>query len=276
MPIFDRLSTATMLHDPFPHIILENAIDPHLADRLLQTIPPLERILDGKPAGSNQRCNYNSPRILADDTIDDCWKQIVHETTSQGFLKQILGLFGAYIPTEIPEFVNRFGPIDQLDAKNRHLGKGPRNVVGMDCQIAVNTPALTPGTTVRGPHLDNTDKLYICLLYLRHPQDDSTGASLELYQPVTPGLKYVKGVVTPFSDMVLKKTIPYQHNTLVLFLNSDHAWHGVSLRSAATFPRYHVNIVSEMCHSVYEPLPEPVPAATPKSRWWKKLFGSRS
>ena len=42
----------------------------------------------------------------------------------------------------------------------------------MDAQIVVNSPALSDGTRVRGPHLDRPDKLISALLYLRSEDDD--------------------------------------------------------------------------------------------------------
>ena len=47
----------------------------------------------------------------------------------------------------------------------------------MDAQMVINTPALSGGTSVRGPHLDQPDKLISGLLYLRSAGEDRSAAS---------------------------------------------------------------------------------------------------
>jgi hypothetical protein len=48
------------------------------------------------------------------------------------------------------------------------------------------------------------------------------------------------------------KVIPYGKNTLVLFPHHPLSIHGVSIRSAATYPRRHVNLVGEFETNVYD------------------------
>ena len=60
------------------------------------------------------------------------------------------------------------------------------------------------------------------------------------------------GLEFPDELVELRKVIPYEKNTLVLFPHSADSVHGVSTRSAATCPRRHVNFVAEVETNVYE------------------------
>ena len=49
----------------------------------------------------------------------------------------------------------------------------------MDAQISINTP-VEKLSSVRKAHLDNTNKFFSGLFYLRLPNDDSRGGNLQL------------------------------------------------------------------------------------------------
>ena len=50
----------------------------------------------------------------------------------------------------------------------------------LEAQISINTPVRTK-SSVLGIHVDNSNKLFAGLLYLRKPEDDSVGGNLNLY-----------------------------------------------------------------------------------------------
>lgn len=81
------------------------------------------------------------------------------------------------------------------------------------------------------------------LFYLRHPDDDSQGGDLELYKYKTNNFKYYGQRFIQDKYIEKVKTIKYERNTLVIFLNSINSIHGVSNRSVTNHPRLFVNIL---------------------------------
>ena len=98
----------------------------------------------------------------------------------------------------------------------------------MECQFAWCEPVSTVSSSAPR-HLDRAVSLFAGLLYFRLDGDDSTGGDLQLYDGAHP-----------------VKTIPYRANTLVFFVNSPRAFHGVTPRSVTPWPRLHVNFVAEV------------------------------
>jgi hypothetical protein len=251
MKIFRRLEHAPVAATPFPHLILEDALDPALCRALIREMPPLATLTKGAAPGSNQRFTLNSSDVLADGGVSEAWKGAVREGLSQAFLDGLLKLFAPHIRREFPDFAGRFGPLETLRAVSRQAGKPPFGCVGLDAQIAVNTPALVPETTVRGPHLDHPDKLFVGLLYLRPEADRSGGADLEFYEPADAAPVYDAKRSLARARVRLVRTVPYRSNTLVLFLNTPRSLHGVSPRGQAEHPRYFLNLVGTVSAPLY-------------------------
>jgi len=86
----------------------------------------------------------------------------------------------------------------------------------MDARIVVNSPPLTDGTSVRGPHLDIPNKLISALLNLRPEHDDSIGGELDLYEPAGGSLRFVDGNAAAPGTVRRVLSYPYRHNLMIL------------------------------------------------------------
>ncbi|AMV26899.1 hypothetical protein VT84_21035 [Gemmata sp. SH-PL17] len=262
--MFQRLDGARVIPAPFPHIVLHDVLDGDISAELVRQMPPLTTLTGGAQLGSNARFTLNAATALAAPDVSPLWKQIINEGMSQEFLDRVTRLFGPFIRAEFPDFATRFADPERLVARPRQAPERPLGAVGLDAQISGNTPALTGGTTVRGPHLDRTDKLFVGLLYLRLDGDDSDGGNLELYEAVDPEPTFAPKRLLTRDRVRLVKTVPYRRNTLVLFLNTPRALHGVSPRAATPHPRYFLNLVGEMTGPVFDVrCQSPLPAAPP-------------
>ena len=184
-----RLSSRT----PYPHLVVEEALPPAIADVLLAEMPPLDVVLQGQEPGRSSlhaalaSCAEQSSYLRHLEGRDPRLPRCVtgrSRSDAQALRGELIELF--------PDFETRFGPIDELRAVPRY---GPRahNEVGMDARIVVNSPPLTDGTSVRGPHLDIPNKLISALLNLRPEHDDSIGGELDLYEPAGGSLRFVDG-----------------------------------------------------------------------------------
>lgn len=265
MSFFAKLATAEVVTDPFPHLILEDALDAEVSRALLREMPPLEVLTGGAAPQSNKRFTMNGKAVLGESRVSDLWKAVVREGLSQSFLDRVVRLFGPKIERFHPDFTSRFASPSRLRAAQRGADQErPSDCVFLDAQIAVNTPAVLSGTTVQCPHLDNSLKLFVGLLYLRDERDDSVGADLELYASLAPEPSFGHKRTLPRESVRLVRTVPYRHNTLLLFLNTPQSLHGVSPRSATPCPRYFLNLVGESATELFHvATPTPVTPSVP-------------
>ena len=108
----------------------------------------------------------------------------------------------------------------------------------------MNTPVKEP-TRVRGLHIDNCNKLFVGLFYMRKDGDDSEGGDLEIYK-VKDQYKDLYGTyyrVDKIDPKIVKKidTVKYNKNVFILFINSRQAIHAVSVRQKTDHIRRLIN-----------------------------------
>lgn len=251
--VFASIDRAVLVEAPYPHLVVEDALPRHLADTLLGEMPPLEVFTRDAPRGSNVRFALPSPVALADPRPSAAWKAAIAECNAgmDLLLAAVLRRLGSHLLRMLPDFTSRFAPVEELRAVPRAQPNRKSNEIGMDAQMVVNTPALSGGTSVRGPHLDQPDKLISGLLYLRAGDDDSTGGELEIYAARRPDITFDERNDTAWENVELVHRYPYRHNLLILPLGVPHALHGVSPRNATDKPRYHLHLVGEMAAPLF-------------------------
>lgn len=243
MSILSRLTQADIRESPFPHTVRENYYDNITYHWLRQERPILSSNND-----ENRRHDMNAGDILRNKAIPKLWRIFIKEHVKPEFWQQIVSLYGDHIRALYPTLESKIGPladaetcVRQFDAQGRLVkGKAP---IMLDCQIGINTPSKTT-SRVRGPHVDNPCELFAAMLYMKEP-DDNAGGDLVLYKP--------KGEVkfrgkAEVDDALVEPvaTVPYAANTVVTFLNSPNAIHGVTPRLASDKPRLLVNIIAEV------------------------------
>ena len=268
--LFKKLESAEVAEQPFPYLVIENFLPPEICAQLIAELPPVDAFTGEEGPGDNTRFNLSYQKSIANPKVSDLWREVLSVGMSQAYLDQLLRLFRRSIYRYYPDFDRRFGAIDTLVASPRNIAEKRYGAVMLDAQIAINTPAQTAGKTVRGPHLDRTDKLFIGLLYLRLSNDDSTGADLELLSPLASRPKFESNRLLPREATRLVRTIPYQANTLVMFLNTPQSLHGVTPRSATSCPRYFINLVGEMPHPLFKVAGD-LPLSHRLARIWRRL-----
>ena len=172
--VFASISRGRLVEDPFPHLVVEDALPADLAATLLAEMPPAAVFTRDQPPESNKRFALPSAIGLADPRPSAAWKAAIEECNANmgDLLSRYLERFGDHLLRAFPDFASRFAPLGEMRAVPRaQPGRRP-NEIGFDAQMVINTPALTAGTAVRGPHLDQPDKLISGLLYLRAADDD--------------------------------------------------------------------------------------------------------
>jgi hypothetical protein len=234
-----------VVSDPFPHVVIENAFDDAVCMELLEQFPPLEVVAQGADLGSNTRFSLPAHLALESDAVSELWTDVVRTHVSPQFLADLIDAFGDEITRCYPAFGNDFGELDALRAGLRQVDSFDNADVLLDAQISMNSPVTGRPSSVRSSHLDDPNKLFAGLFYLRHPDDDSTGGDLEISR-YRSGRRGFRGPLVYNHFVETVGTVRYERGTLVLFLNTPDSLHGVTARSRTDVPRYFMNIVAEV------------------------------
>jgi len=221
----------TVVNDPYPHIVVEDALPEHIYDQLEREWPA-KQLLETSPYDNGVCYRLKADRMLADNVVSPLWKEFTEYHTSLKFWTEVKNIFTA-IKHDNPVL----GPRGWVD-KNAHIWT--------DCQTVMHKPVTT---TTRTPHIDNPREIYAGLFYMPYKDDTSKGGNFEIYDSVghVQDVDMKKGRQIYDNNLGnVVKTVRYKANTLVMFLNNGtHAIHGVSPRTDATFHRRSVNIIAE-------------------------------
>src|SRR5258706_5649312 len=204
--LLDRVSEVFLR--PFPHIVIENALEDSFYNDLVRTQPSPSEIILNRPYSPNQRIDLKTG--LAISGLHSVWREFIQYHIGNEFVEKARKVFGI---------------VDKIF---------PR------CQPGVNTPSPVL-SKVRGPHLDNPTDAYASLFYMA--QDDD-GGNLELYEWNDKPKRFYGKLEVGEECVRLVKTIPYKPNTYVMFLNTERSLHGVTPRKSVKFRRL-VNVVGD-------------------------------
>lgn len=254
--ILDKATLVDVVLTPFPHLVLENALDESLYKRLADSFP-----LRSLPVAesSNAYTYYKANKALRDRKLDSIWLEFIKIHTSQVFFSKILTIFGDSLRKLHPDLENRLGKkLEQLKPKVHGLNRINFRPLALDCQFAQCSPVTQIARAVRspandaGPHIDRPVALYAGLLYFRLPEDNSGGGDLQLYKYISQQLTYDRYNHVPENNVECFRTIRYAPNTAILFLNSSYSIHGVSPREVTQYPRLHVNFLGEFPFPIFD------------------------
>lgn len=249
--LLSNLQKIEVSTDPFPHIVITDPLEDELCLQLISEYPSVSTVTNGSDSSSNKRFSYSASEVFSNENISPLWKQFVQAHTSSAFLDEMVSLFEDHIRLMYPSFESDIGAVKTLKSGVRKIDNFSTADVLLDAQICVNTPVVGTPSSVRTAHVDKPDKLFAGLYYLRSPEDTSTGGNLELYK--------FKDKPNRFRDVYISdkyveavKTVKYQRNVLVLFLNSIYSVHGVTVRSKTNSPRYFLNLVGEVKQPLFD------------------------
>jgi hypothetical protein len=254
--VLSRATAADIRLDPFPHLLIENALDPELFDTLSREFPPVEVVTRGTEL-KNGKTGINCIDIVDNEAMSAAWREFCAYHSSREFFSDVTALFGDTIRTLYPFLEEDLGrPLDALEPKRRIMSErkaGHRqDDIVLDCQIMLDETS--DPRICRGPHVDAVEELYAALLYFRHPDDDSDGGELCVVRARDPQRTYpapdaIRVRHHPAeideADVEIVAKVPYRANTLIMFINSPASLHTVTVRSATPLMRRHVNIIGE-------------------------------
>jgi len=245
----------------FPLLVIKNALPEELYNELEQTFPNLnifEEILNKKIDKNNFAYRIQALKALDSSKITTLWKDFIKYHTSKDFFQEIINLFGEYIRDLHPNFEKHIKKsLEDTNIKVRKISKISQSIdmnkslkikeeLSIDCQFVINSPVLTSSNVIEH-HLDMPNELFACLFYMKK-DEDNFGGDLEIYKHLGKKRKTVHERKSRwFNKYILEKvrTIPYEKNTLVFFINCPNALHAVSYRKKTNICRRYISILGK-------------------------------
>lgn len=251
--VLARAGSAVFETDPFPHLLIDDALDPAYYDVLAGQFPSIDVVnRRAERIESNHLYLLSAGDVVTHAQVTSAWKDFFRYHVSAQFWREALLLVKSHLLAINPRLEELAGrPLEDFGIgmrEKKHVAIDGE--VSLDCQFGVNSPVLRQ-SSVRPPHLDNPKKLFNALLYCRAPEDDTPGGDLILYRQTKP-LAYSEGSNIMPTRVVEAKRIAYRANRLVLFLNSPWSVHGVEQRPPTRHVRRYINFACEFKQPLFE------------------------
>ncbi len=259
-----RARSMTLETDPFPHLVIDDALDAALYESLAAQFPPVDIVnRRGRRVRNNHLYLLSAADVAVHPAIAPAWKQFFRYPVSVEFWRDILPLVKSQLLTINPGLEQLAGrPLETFRVALREKDDEFTEEISLDCQFGVNSPVVR-ASSVRSPHLDRPTKLFNALLYCRAPDDDTPGGGLILYKATGP-LAYSEGSSIMPTRVVAAKRIAYRANRLVLFLNSPWSVHGVEPRPRTPHVRRYINFLCEFKQPLFD-----VPRLSTAARYYE-------
>lgn len=248
--ILGRVTRADIRLEPYPHVLIHDALPQALFDALAAAFPSLDYVARDQASLNNKSCLRGAAEVIGDPLVAPIWQQFFDFHLSRAFFDAFCDLWGDTVARVHPGIEQNFGkPLREFTTACRSPGKGTTTAnrqtdLVLDCVFGINTPVRAE-SAVRGAHVDSPFKLFSSLLYFRDPEDASEGGEYELYRirrRMYPR-RLLKKIPDRYVDPVAR--VPYRANTLMFWLNSAGSVHGVTPRKVTPMPRRYVSVMGE-------------------------------
>ena len=235
--VFAKARPADVRPEPFPHMVIEEALARDHYDALLSSRPHYP----GDHSISNNRQALPAWMLMSLELYHPLWRDFARLHCDPAVYYRVADLFAAHWPAHLPDLpreTTRFGVVgrDTFEAAE----------VLTDARLEVTSPVHGRASSHRRGHVDTPNRLFAALFYLRAPADDSRGGGLELFRYRQAQPDELDAFELPLDSIELVVTIPYQANTLVVFPHSPLAVHGAEVRQVTPHDRAYVFITAEV------------------------------
>lgn len=234
-----------LILDPCPYFHIKHALPQKLYDQLAAEYPEGHMMQDGKKFFQARR--YRQHEFVS-GTITPLWQEFVTYHTSREYKDRVLDLFEPAIQRYYPEYRDSWRHA-QVAQRHNDPGTKQSGVIAMELQFVLNGQQ---ETTVRTAHLDNAKELFAGLLYMRKPDDISTGGDIQVFRKLVSDPEYTGIREVNLTHVEPAGTVPYEANTMILFLNTHDTIHGVVPRIGATGVRRYINIDAHQRHRLFQ------------------------
>jgi hypothetical protein len=247
--VLQNAASGHVASDPYPYIIIRDALPADLCERLIANYPGLDD-LGADASRNNVRWSYPACKVRDNPAISQAWRDVIAYHVSRAFYNEVMDTFAASILNLYPGVFRDETTLREARLGLREADSFDSADILLDAQIAGNTP-VSRARSVKPNHIDSHRKLFAGLFYLRRDGDDSTGGDLEIrrFSPAWSGRRRAvcyDGVYVENRCTELVDTVRYEKNVLVLFINSLESLHGVTPRQPTPHARLFMNLVGEV------------------------------
>lgn len=280
MTVLSNISPEQVVAEPFPHVVVENAIAPELCRQLINEIPSVETFTKGQPYKSNHKIYMSGAKLDRYPAIPKVWKDFVNAHLQASLWHDLMRLFRPHLLKEYPDFERRFGKLDEIRMGAKEIDFFPDCDTLIDSKILIHTPVTEHRAIERGPHFKRLSALFFGYLYLRHDDDHSQGGDHVFYS-MKPGLEPILGQrqTIALENLDVAKVIPYKQNTFVLFMNTPRTIQTLAARTTTNFPLIAHHITAYLNDSLFKLKTEPgvelfpvTEHAKPRRSWLRSIF----
>jgi len=274
--ILQKVTAADVVMDPYPYIVIQNPLPDDVYDELEREYPTDSEIAKhgyakghatGQEALQNIRYDISAITTLHENrrAVRPVWTKFVKYHVSNAFYHEVERVFGDAIRQVRPDLLERPHPSSLSEMKIKVRGTEDSTTdLRVDCQVGMNSPLKTASPLgVRGPHHDALAEIWGGLFYLKHDDDESDGAALQVHKcvkgpyackEITSDREKIKlGMSTrknqdQFNPNELQVTasVPYAKNIFAMFINTNISIHSVTPRTPGPFSRRLVNIIGQI------------------------------
>lgn len=219
--------------DPYPHIMIQEALPQQVHDELLSTLPN-ELIDQQETRDHHGKRTYHVSQVKKDGwNISNIWREFTEYHTSQEFFSQVMDIFSPWhdiLPIKKDKII--------LEDRSKHILP-----LGANCFTDFSFVKHPPQNHIsnRTPHCDNEKEMYAGLLYLKHKDDHSTGGGFNIHKSDNLQMKGLRELVTPGPVV---NSCPYESNNFVMFFNVKNSVHSVEQRQNAQYHRISINMIA--------------------------------
>ena len=240
LDITQTITKDDLIQDPCPYFCIHNALPHALYHQLVAEYPESHMLADGKTHFQARRYRQHE---FVPGTISPLWQEFVAYHNTREFKDRVLDLF----EPAIDRYYSDLAPLLRAaDVSPRHDGRA--GTVQLEVQFVLNGQQ---ETTVRTTHLDNSRELFAGLLYMRRPEDLSTGGDIEVFRKTVPRPEFTGIREVRPEHVAPAGSVPYRANTMILFLNTVDTLHGVTPRIGANCVRRYINIDAHQDHKLF-------------------------
>jgi hypothetical protein len=207
----ERLRSARVEAEPFPHYYLEGVFPEDYYRRLLRHLPA-SSVYENLYEVTDLKLDHFRHRYQRD--LDEGWTNALREP-----LKSFWSSFNQWFLS--PEVAHALLESFAEPLRPRIGAQASWPAVSVEAQFIRHRAGY-----FLGPHSDLYTKLVVLLLYLA-PDTSVERLGTSLYRPKAEGFSCPDSKHYPFEDFIRVKTAPYKPNSLLAFVRSDTSFHGL-------------------------------------------------
>ena len=150
--ILSKADPSMVKMEPFPHIVLIDALPLEYANNLTSSFP--KHLFDLAP--NNKRVDISAINVADSQDISQDWKLFIDYHSSKEFFKEVLKLFEHSLLDN--KNIN-LATLNNLNTGKRFQDTFDEKDCLLDAQISINTPVVKK-SSVRKAHTDNNNKIF--------------------------------------------------------------------------------------------------------------------